>query len=635
MRFFLFFIYPVFTCTHFSFTLAQDQALFDEIKLTETIADYGLTGKNTLIAVFDRGIDYRHPDFRDEAGASRILYILDLSDDTGANDADNPIGKGTVYTREEINQALESNTLLPTRDASGHGTPTAGIAAGNGRGSESRYLGIAPEADLIIVKITSEGAPAHDDQAAEAAFSFIDEYLDDAIDFVLTKAAEEGKPVSMIANFGSIQGPMDGTSTLSRVIDERFGPNFPGRAFICGSSDDGGVANHAGGLFVQDQTVELEINKTTPTLRMDLWHHEADSVSIEIEGPTETFGPYLSPANSTSLNENTGEFALFYQGSEVDFFGSTSPRKELLIDFSGPNGVYTLNITGLKIENGRFDAVLNPSNIISNASENAFLSFVEPGGTIWDLASAANNICPNSYILRTEWQGIAGGPFSFVGDDNGVGSLWLGSGIGPTQDGRMGIDVSVPGNVNFGAYAPDSYFATFEGNIVEDGEAMYGTLAAVSGANPVLAGVVALMLEADPSLTATEIKEILQQTARTDNFTGRVPNTEWGFGKLDVYAAISQILGPVSTKKTVSQLPYEVVVFPNPMDKHLTIQVEESRKEDLTLHLMDLQGRVLKQSSIGSNQRKVDLSTGNLPAGLFLLKIWDSSGVFYQKITKE
>lgn len=611
---------------------AQDQALFDEIRLTETVTDYGLTGRGTIVAVFDRGIDYRHPDFIKEDGSSRILYLLDLLDDTGANDADNPIGKGTVYTQAEINQALESNTLLPTRDASGHGTPTAGIAAGNGRGSEGRYLGVAPEADLIIVKITSEGAPAHNDQEAEAPFSFIDDYLDDAIDFVNDKASEEGKPVAMIANFGSIQGPMDGTSTLSRVIDERFGPGFPGRAFVCGSSDDGGVANHAGGVFVQNETIELEINKTTPSLRMDLWHHESDSVRIEIQGPSQSFGPYLSPANSTSLNDNTGEFALFYQGSEVDFFGSTSPRKELLIDFSGPNGVYTLRITGLTIENGRFDAILNPSNIISNASENTFLSFVEPGSTIWDLASAFNNICPNSYILRTEWQSIAGGPFTFVGDDNGVGSLWIGSGVGPTQDGRIGIDISVPGNVNFGAYGPDSYFATFSGNVIEDGEAIYGTLAAVSGANPVLAGVVALMLEADPTLSATDIKRILQETARSDEATGSTPNNDWGYGKLDVYAAISQILGPVSNKRSIS---HEIILFPSPAQDQLTIQVEGTRTGPLSIQLMDLQGKTLQQSEIPTHVQAQPISIEELPTGIYLIRIEDGTGVLYRKFSKK
>ena len=135
-------------------------------------SELGLTGAGTIVAVFDRGIDYTHDDFRNEDGSTRILYILDLSDNTGANDPDNPLTVGTVYTEDEINAALTSGTPLGTRDAVGHGTLTAGIAAGNGRKSSGMWTGVAPAANLIIVKFTSEGAPAHDGQPAEAAFYF-------------------------------------------------------------------------------------------------------------------------------------------------------------------------------------------------------------------------------------------------------------------------------------------------------------------------------------------------------------------------------------------------------------------------------------------------------------------------------
>ena len=66
----------------------------------------------------------------------------------------------TEYTREQIDAALATEDkevrrqMVKTSDVSGHGTAVAGIAAGNGRGSEGRrFRGAAPEAELIIVKM--------------------------------------------------------------------------------------------------------------------------------------------------------------------------------------------------------------------------------------------------------------------------------------------------------------------------------------------------------------------------------------------------------------------------------------------------------------------------------------------------
>jgi len=162
---------------------AQDAVLFDEIRLTEAKAEFGLTGTGAIVAVLDRGIDYRHPDFINEDGTTRILAIWDLSDDTGAEAANNPYGKGTIYEESTINEALSSGDKLATRDASGHGTVTAGVAAGNGSASSIGILGVAPDAKIIVVKITSEGAPAHGNQAAEATFNEI-AFLEEAIQFI-------------------------------------------------------------------------------------------------------------------------------------------------------------------------------------------------------------------------------------------------------------------------------------------------------------------------------------------------------------------------------------------------------------------------------------------------------------------
>ena len=119
---------------------------------------FPLLGKGVLIGIVDSGIDYENPDFRNADGTTRIAALWDQTVETGLPLAGYNVG--TEFTSQQINAALQTAgheerfRLVPSRDISGHGTAVAGIAAGNGRGSQGgRYRGVAPEAELLIVKM--------------------------------------------------------------------------------------------------------------------------------------------------------------------------------------------------------------------------------------------------------------------------------------------------------------------------------------------------------------------------------------------------------------------------------------------------------------------------------------------------
>jgi subtilisin family serine protease len=103
------------------------------------------------------------------------------------------------------------------------------------------------------------------------------------------------------------------------------------------------------------------------------------------------------------------------------------------------------------------------------------------------------------------------------------------------------VDVSAPGDSVITTYGPKWYWATFRFNLVQGGATNYGRAGAVSAASPIVTGIIALMLEMDPSLDAAQIKRVLQETARADAFTGEVPNPNWGYGKVDALAALDRV----------------------------------------------------------------------------------------------
>ncbi len=71
---------------------------------------------------------------------------------------------------------------------------------------------------------------------------------------------------------------------------------------------------------------------------------------------------------------------------------------------------------------------------------------------------------------------------------------------------------------------------------MRDTTGKYQLFSGTSAAAPYAAGVVALLLQENPKLSIEAIKELLTLCATEDKFTGPVPNTAWGHGKLDVEA---------------------------------------------------------------------------------------------------
>lgn len=160
----------------------------------------GLRGEGTIVAVLDSGIDYASPDFRNADGNTRILHLWDQ---TVPGNPPQGYVLGTEFSREEINEALRQETfsgqqvIVSSRDVSGHGTPVAAIAAGNGRGSVgNRYVGVAFEADLLVVKLGN---------ARQGGFPRTTELMQ-GLNYVIQKALEYQMPVAVNISFGNTYG---------------------------------------------------------------------------------------------------------------------------------------------------------------------------------------------------------------------------------------------------------------------------------------------------------------------------------------------------------------------------------------------------------------------------------------------
>ena len=477
----------------------------------------GHRGSGVIVGIVDSGIDWRHECFRRADGTSRILFIWDQFLAPQAGEA-SPAGFtfGVEYTGAQINAALAGTGNVRHTDGDtqfGHGTHVAGIAAGDGSAAggpgnppAGTFVGVAPEADIIVVA-NQGGNPGLGDSARTL----------DAISYIFQRAAALNRPVVVNQSQGDNLGPHDGTSLLERGIDNLLGGQ--GRAMVKSAGNAAADRIHAEGTVTPGapQIVQFMIgaSDTTPET-IDIWYEGGDRFDFRITEPGGPISATVSPGSSTTLTLGNGN-SVFVDSRLAD--PNNGDNRIFLTIGRGTAaaleaGTWSFTLTGTTVVNGRFDAWIQRGARI--ASFNA--PHESPARTISTPGTANEVITAASYITRGA----------------GVGAISAFSSRGPTRDGRPAPDVAAPGQLIISARA-----STLGGDT-------YHSLQGTSMSSPHVTGAIALMLQANPILTQQQIKDCLRNNARADAFTGATPNNTWGGGKLDVQAAFNCGAPPVS-----------------------------------------------------------------------------------------
>jgi hypothetical protein len=208
------------------------------------------------------------------------------------------------------------------------------------------------------------------------------------------------------------------------------------------------------------------------------------------------------------------------------------------------------------------------------------------------------------------------------------------SSYGPTLDDRIKPDITAPGvsvASSISAFTDNDYTAI----TTVDFQGMTYPFARFSGtsmASPAVAGVVALMLEADPTLSPAEVKEIIKLTARTDNNTGVIPpggSLRWGAGKVNAYLAVRDIFGLSSVSESGQR---QIAVWPDPVHDELYIEIGASGG-DLQLRVLDVTGRTMLLMDRIMTDR-LTLDTRHWPSGMYFVQLFDQGSRSVAKVIK-
>ena len=290
---------------------------------------FGLFGKGTIVAVIDTGIRAESMEFRNADGSTRILNIWDQTTET-------------EYDRSQIDEALQNETKdtagIPGADVLGHGTQVAAIACGSS--------GVAAQADILVVKLGL---------AAKNGFPRTTQLME-ALDYVVRKAIDYGKPLAVNISFGNNYGDHTGSSLLENFIND-IADSW--KCSICiGSGNEGLGAVHTGGTLTEDteETVELAVSSYEMGLSIQIWKDYWDDIAVEIIAP--------SGRNLGRIQENSRVSRIRYEDMELlTYFGEPSPfriRQEIYIDMIPQtvyiqSGLWKFRLIPRSIRNGRYD----------------------------------------------------------------------------------------------------------------------------------------------------------------------------------------------------------------------------------------------------------------------------------------
>lgn len=532
-----------------------------------------LTGKGVIVAVIDTGIDWSHEDFVNPDGTSRILYLYDLFDSSWTTsggrigsapplvDQNNkPIG--TLYSKAQINAALKGRGTVASKDVVGHGTACAGTAAGNGRATANgvlpgTYKGIAPEADLIIVKAEN----------GEGGISNLGYYT---VEWILNTAKSLGEPAVINMSFGSQYSSHEGDAPFERMIDNFVGPGKPGAVISVSAGNEGKDSFHAGGKFGPDRPgqadnfssgIELFVTGSDGA-KLISYFNINDDWGLAIMGHDNFFVDasgqpvvcYLSRVGEDirgqlSKPAKTPQNFNQYFKEQVEFESASEKTHQVSVWL--PKGTYHVYGFGAspKVTSGRFDLYLpfTHSGTFGKGNEERFMVGT-PG-------NAANVITVGAYDFRGSWTNIEGTQTLY---NMKTGTISDYSSPGFRRDNIVKPEVAAPATYTISPLSKDSTSmgrnrdgSPNKANITDDG--FHLAWAGTSASSPYTAGVIALMLQKNPTLTAAQVKEIFKKTAIRDDLTGATPNPYWGYGKLNPAAAIRDTAALAGPPRRVAQ----------------------------------------------------------------------------------
>lgn len=468
------------------------------------IPNFNLKGQGVLIAIIDTGIDYTNPVFQNADKTTRIAAIWDQTIESV--NTQEKIKYGTVYTKEQINQALQSKDpyqVVPSRDENGHGTMVAGIAGGSEQ-IDRGFSGVAPQVEFIIVKLKQAKKILKDYYfIPEQTFCFEETDFLFALEYVLNTASALKKPMAICVSVNVSKGSHDGRSLSGRYLSSVA--TRSGIGVVIAGGNEGNAQRHYYGTVDSAKgydTVELSVGENEKGFTMELWGQSPSILTLDILSPSGEYVPKIA-----AVRNETREISFIFEPTIINLVYSivtTESGDELIfIRFSDPSpGIWKFQIYERSDLPTGFHIWLPMEGFISDRT---FFIRSNPDTTILGMGNSIKPVTVTAY-------------------NNADESLFNNASRGYTRTDQVKPNIAAPG-VNVSGPTLDHDFADFTGT-------------SISAAHT--CGVVAMLLEWGivkgnlVGMSTVEINKLIMRGARRE-LGIEYPNHDWGYGILDIF----------------------------------------------------------------------------------------------------
>jgi subtilisin family serine protease len=442
-------------------------------------------------------------------GTGVKVAVLDSGLDSFYEGTDLPSG----YQRRDYSNYPTSIDNNCENTVSGHGTHVTGSVLGRGNLSNPHssnngnqpFKGSAPNADLVFLKIGNDANASASSTAMIAA-------VHSAVD---TFAA---KIISM--SYGGWYDHHDGSSAVEQKFDWAFNQGVI--SFVSAGNNAASGRHYSGTVSANSSTDFIQFtvpSSQKPTFNLVYYDGAANS------------GLYMQYFNSS-----------YVQITQVDEYPTTeSSRGTESRYYQSQNnltsGTYYLKVFNPSGQTLKFHIYEVFNAGITFASPDLFYTISQP-------SSADEVIAVGAYVSRKEWWDyLNNGPYSYSGQNNQY-QIANFSSRGPRADEVIKPNITAPGTAIISLRdidvltSPNSYWIDNDGTI--GGSANYFVMQGTSMAAPIAAGAGALYYHKYPTATTTQLRNALQHYA-SKSITEGYPNNTWGYGKLDIYSAMSSV----------------------------------------------------------------------------------------------